>query len=204
MTNTHKHTAGLKLVDLDERIQAFIGCTVKELVDKSGWPGEWVYSAKTDRQRGRQLSRVRAKTGNHTICTVLQRFFSLHYHSWFAYHLSVFLGGPVLCSPAFRQAELHVFREVVEKCPEGHLVVCGGGLIETPDALALLQKQPVVVQIDRHIDDVEAFLLDKAKESAHRPALADMPRFVCSCCSVGSRETLLLCSCLLLFKCLVL
>lgn len=59
---------------------------------------------------------------------------------------------------AFRAKELEVFQRVVHQHPQNAVIVCGGGIVETPAALQLLVSLPVVIQIHRDIDDIVAYL----------------------------------------------
>jgi pentafunctional AROM polypeptide len=54
--------------------------------------------------------------------------------------------------------ELRVFERLVADHPTGHVIACGGGLVETPAALERLVTLPLVVQISRDIAEIEAYL----------------------------------------------
>ena len=60
--------------------------------------------------------------------------------------------------PAFRHKEYEILKASLVKYAEGHVISCGGGVVETPAALKLLQEQRCVIQLRRHIDDVVAYL----------------------------------------------
>ncbi|GAB5361551.1 hypothetical protein AAMO2058_000722500 [Amorphochlora amoebiformis] len=66
----------------------------------------------------------------------------------------------------FRSREFALFKEVTRTHSRGCVVACGAGLVETPSAIEILKKLPVVVQIRRHVDDVSEYLNKSA-----RPAL---------------------------------
>lgn len=79
---------------------------------------------------------------------------------------------------AFRQAEAQLLEAVLirgehgVKVPEGCIVACGGGVIETPSAWALLESVTPVVFIDRHIEDILTYLQGAG---SYRPGLGTPP-----------------------------
>ncbi|KAK0565794.1 hypothetical protein OC844_001056 [Tilletia horrida] len=79
--------------------------------------------------------------------------------------------------PAFRQLELDVLREMMEKQSKGHLISLGGGVVETPECRELLReyaaRQGPVVYVIRDIEEVVAFL-----EGSDRPAYGEPVRDV--------------------------
>ncbi|KAI8810368.1 EPSP synthase-domain-containing protein [Cladochytrium replicatum] len=85
--------------------------------------------------------------------------------------------------PAFREMELQCLREVMNEYPKGHVASCGGGIVETADALALLKeysgrtggkRKGYVLHLRRDIDGVVEYLsIDKT-----RPAFGEDVRGV--------------------------
>jgi len=68
--------------------------------------------------------------------------------------------------PAFRARELEVLQAALSasgplSAVRGCVISCGGGVVETPAALTLLQQYSgPVLQLKRHIDDVAAYLAE--------------------------------------------
>lgn len=64
--------------------------------------------------------------------------------------------------PEFRRQELAYFRELLESKASNHVIALGGGIVETPEAHALLKEYAhstgPVVNIVRDIDEVVAYL----------------------------------------------
>jgi len=78
---------------------------------------------------------------------------------------------------AFRARELEIFLEVIKTHARGFVVACGAGLVETSMAMEAFKRLPVVVQVNRHIDDVAAYL---SKDST-RPALLKDGKYAWDC-----------------------
>jgi pentafunctional AROM polypeptide len=74
----------------------------------------------------------------------------------------------------FRDVEARVLKGALEQYPKQAVIVCGGGIIETPQCVDLLSHHHMVIQIARHIDDIEAFLEDEK----NRPSYQDSVRNV--------------------------
>mmetsp|Transcript_18311 Transcript_18311/g.30324 ORF Transcript_18311/g.30324 Transcript_18311/m.30324 type:complete len:1204 (+) Transcript_18311:253-3864(+) len=77
----------------------------------------------------------------------------------------------------FRARELGLFEEIMKSHARGFVIACGAGLVETPAAMEAFKRLPVVVQINRHIDDVAAYL---SKDSS-RPALLKDGNYAWDC-----------------------
>lgn len=58
----------------------------------------------------------------------------------------------------FRAKELEILQKTIQEHPHHAVIACGGGIVETPQAVELLKAQPYVVQVHRHIDDIVAYL----------------------------------------------
>jgi len=74
--------------------------------------------------------------------------------------------------PAFRREELNTLQTVLGECPERTVIACGGGIVETPAALAVLEAWTPVVHIRKPIEDVERLLAADTK----RAKIAEAPR----------------------------
>ena len=73
----------------------------------------------------------------------------------------------------FRSQELGMLKKMLKEKPQGHVLACGGGIVETPEARDVLKAYHelggLVVLIQRNIDDIMAYLqIDKT-----RPAYVD-------------------------------
>lgn len=73
----------------------------------------------------------------------------------------------------FRKKELHVFNKFLTDHPEGHVIATGGGLVEVPEARALLKRliadNRIVLHVHRNVEEIVSFLnLD-----VERPAYVD-------------------------------
>lgn len=70
--------------------------------------------------------------------------------------------------PGFRQIELEVLQRKLKDHPTGHIFACGGGVVESPEARALLtqfhQSGGIVIHVHRNIKNVMEFLnIDKSR-----------------------------------------
>lgn len=54
------------------------------------------------------------------------------------------------------------------------IVSCGGGLVESPEAVALLKSMPLVVHIDRDLTDIITYL----ESDTSRPAYGGIYRYI--------------------------
>ena len=81
---------------------------------------------------------------------------------------------------AFRTRETEVLRSVLEAHPHRTVIACGGGIVETPAARDVLSRHPLVVHVERSIDDIAGDLASAAASEGssvalgtkHRPAYA--------------------------------
>lgn len=80
--------------------------------------------------------------------------------------------------PAFRQRELDYFKELLENKAMDHVISLGGGIVETPEAHALLkeytQKRGPVVNIVRDLDEVVAYLDAESGRPAYGESIRDV------------------------------
>ncbi|KAI8346025.1 aromatic amino acid family biosynthesis-related protein [Mortierella sp. GBAus27b] len=64
--------------------------------------------------------------------------------------------------PAFREQETKMLAELLEKHPRGHIISCGGGIVETESSRETLKKYiskgGVVLHLVRNIKEIEAYL----------------------------------------------
>ena len=78
----------------------------------------------------------------------------------------------------FRQLELAMLQETLQRHPTSHILACGGGIVETRDARKLLTEHRgqggLVILVHRNIDDIMIFL----QEDKTRPAYVDDMRNV--------------------------
>lgn len=70
--------------------------------------------------------------------------------------------------PVFRQIELEVLQRKLKDHPTGYIFACGGGVVESPEARALLtqfhQSGGIVIHVHRNIENVMEFLnIDKTR-----------------------------------------
>mmetsp|Transcript_18795 Transcript_18795/g.36827 ORF Transcript_18795/g.36827 Transcript_18795/m.36827 type:complete len:992 (+) Transcript_18795:115-3090(+) len=71
----------------------------------------------------------------------------------------------------FRALELLAFRNTLLKHPEGAVISCGGGIVETQEARDLLKTLSNVIFVDRHIQDICIDLeANQAREAASKSA----------------------------------
>jgi pentafunctional AROM polypeptide len=75
---------------------------------------------------------------------------------------------------AFRVAEAQVLQESVKAHPKGHIIACGGGIVETEAGRTELKKLKQVVEVRRNIDDVCKYL----KSDKSRPYLGEEPDLI--------------------------
>ncbi|GBG27741.1 Pentafunctional AROM polypeptide [Hondaea fermentalgiana] len=71
----------------------------------------------------------------------------------------------------FRRLELEAFEKVLAAHPQGAVISCGGGIVETEPARERLQMLQAVIFVDRHIKDIVAEL--EAKEAANQSEVED-------------------------------
>merc|ERR1712066_177958 len=73
----------------------------------------------------------------------------------------------------FRRREFQVLERFMAPgaCAGGAVIATGGGVVETPNAVALLKAHSGVVFIDRHEDDLMAYLSSLAGTTTTRPKL---------------------------------
>lgn len=80
--------------------------------------------------------------------------------------------------PAFRQRELDYFKELLEQKATDHVISLGGGIVETPEAHALLkeytQTRGPVVNIVRDLDEVVAYLDAESGRPAYGESIRDV------------------------------
>ena len=74
--------------------------------------------------------------------------------------------------PAFRAKETALLQATLAECPTGHVIACGGGIVETAEARAALKAHWPVVQAVKPIGEIEAYL----GADASRPSLGEPPR----------------------------
>ncbi|KDQ51853.1 hypothetical protein JAAARDRAFT_163255 [Jaapia argillacea MUCL 33604] len=92
--------------------------------------------------------------------------------------------------PAFREAETHILRELLERYPTGHILSLGGGIVETAAARETLKsyaKHGQVVHIVREIDEVVRYLGEESSRPAYGEPIADVFRrrepWFAECCN---------------------
>ena len=73
----------------------------------------------------------------------------------------------------FRKLEIDLLQDTLRRRPQGHILACGGGIVEIPYARRLLIEYQgaggLVMHVHRDIDDIMAFL----QEDKTRPAYVD-------------------------------
>jgi pentafunctional AROM polypeptide len=71
----------------------------------------------------------------------------------------------------FREDEVALLKDVMEKKPRGHVFSCGGGIVEIPEARNLLKshcsKGGLVVQVHRNTDQVVEYLMQDKTRPAY-------------------------------------
>ncbi|KAG6180002.1 hypothetical protein E4U10_007692 [Claviceps purpurea] len=71
----------------------------------------------------------------------------------------------------FRQAELNLLEDVMSKLPRGHVVSCGGGIVETAEARELLctyrDNGGTVILVHRNLDQVIEYLMRDTTRPAY-------------------------------------
>ena len=77
--------------------------------------------------------------------------------------------------PSFRAMELATLRKFVSTKPKGWVAACGGGIVETPEALQVLREYAlgggIVLQIHRNITEIVHFLeADKSRPAWNKAA----------------------------------
>lgn len=70
--------------------------------------------------------------------------------------------------PGFREIELDLLQRKLRDHPKGYIFACGGGVVETPEARALLtqfhQSGGIIIHVHRNIENVMEFLnIDKTR-----------------------------------------
>lgn len=73
---------------------------------------------------------------------------------------------------AFRQKELEIFKLALDKYSVGHVISCGGGLVETPACRELLKQHKrsgIVLHIHRNVDEIVEYL----SQDKERPEYED-------------------------------
>lgn len=84
---------------------------------------------------------------------------------------------------AFRAVELAVFRSVAASHPSRAVIACGGGIVEIEEARQLLKQHGNTVWLDRHIDDVVAYLAQDSNRPSFEPVEAytrRLPHYIAS------------------------
>jgi len=76
----------------------------------------------------------------------------------------------------FRKWEQETLMYSLQNFSTGHLIACGGGIIETPQCLAALKRHSQVVFINRQISDIEDFL----SKDTTRPSVGESVRDIWS------------------------
>jgi len=76
--------------------------------------------------------------------------------------------------PAFRAGELATLQRVLRESPTRTVVACGGGIVETPEAHAILKDHHPVVHIRKPLKDVERALA----EATSRAKLPEYPEAI--------------------------
>ena len=72
--------------------------------------------------------------------------------------------------PAFRAREVALLRETLAGCATGHVIACGGGIVETAEGRAALKAYSPVVQAMKPIDEIERYLgFDKTRPDLGEP-----------------------------------
>ncbi|KXH65385.1 pentafunctional AROM polypeptide, partial [Colletotrichum salicis] len=78
----------------------------------------------------------------------------------------------------FRNDELELLRDVLEKQSHGHIFSCGGGIVETPEARKLLvahcQNNGTVLLVHRNTKEVVDYLLQDKSRPAYREDIEDV------------------------------
>jgi len=76
--------------------------------------------------------------------------------------------------PIFREREVAMLHDTLASKARGHVVACGGGVVETEAGRELLRAHWPVVQAVKPIDEIESYL----GVDATRPSLGEPPRAV--------------------------
>ncbi|OLN92009.1 Pentafunctional AROM polypeptide [Colletotrichum chlorophyti] len=78
----------------------------------------------------------------------------------------------------FRQDEVDLLRDVLEKQGQGYIFSCGGGIVETPEARKLLvahcQNNGIVLLVHRNTKEVIDYLLQDKTRPAYREDIEDV------------------------------
>ena len=74
--------------------------------------------------------------------------------------------------PTFRAREAALLKKTLSECSTGHVIACGGGVVETDEGRALLRAHWPVVQAVKPIGEIESYL----GVDATRPSLGEPPR----------------------------
>eukprot|EP00667_Euglena_gracilis_P001208 EG_transcript_1208 len=78
--------------------------------------------------------------------------------------------------PAFRKLEVEILVDAVKAHPTKCLLICGGGIVETPAGRSVLKGLGRVVEVRRDIHDISAYL----QADGSRPSLGDEPEAIFS------------------------
>lgn len=70
---------------------------------------------------------------------------------------------------AFRNAEFNLLRQLIRENDSNTLIACGGGIIESPECVQLLQEHKHVIHMQRDWENVRLYL--SSQEMNHRPEL---------------------------------
>ena len=72
--------------------------------------------------------------------------------------------------PTFRKREVAMLRETLASCPTGHVLACGGGIVETEEGRALLKAHWPVAQAIKPIDEIVRYLgIDETRPDLGEP-----------------------------------
>ena len=78
----------------------------------------------------------------------------------------------------FRKAELDLLRDVMESHSDGHVFSCGGGIVEIPEARALLKGYcgtgGLVLQVHRNTDQVIEYLMQDKSRPAYTSEIREV------------------------------
>lgn len=74
--------------------------------------------------------------------------------------------------PGFREWEVKVLKQALEQCGEGHVISCGGGVVEHPAAREALQRHFPVLHMERDFGEIQA-QLEPSSTGAKRAKLED-------------------------------
>ncbi|KAG6820344.1 hypothetical protein H0H93_002004 [Arthromyces matolae] len=82
--------------------------------------------------------------------------------------------------PAFRVAETAILKELLQEKAENHVISLGGGIVETPEARALLKEYASqtgpVVHLSRSQEEVVKYLSEEKERPAYGEAIQDVYR----------------------------